>query len=378
MEESNIPQSVKDKFNRKLHLEQHHPLKIIKDVIYNYFHTTLSGEIKTFDELPNIVSTTDNFDLLLIPKNHPSRSRSDTYYVLPENINTTCFMNDEYVLRTHTSAHQNKLISDGHRCFLVSGDVYRKDEIDRFHYPIFHQMEGVNINFDTIEDAEVDLKNVLGGLVEYLFPDKEYRFNKDYFPFTEPSFEVEVKFFDKWVEILGCGVIHRDILKHNNVEKFGWAFGLGLERLAMILFSIPDIRLFWTCDRKFLDQFNEIVNYKTLQFKPYSTLNNIDRDISFWLDNKQVKLTDDSFEWTNINDFFEVVREVSGDDIELVTLYDKFFHKKTQKYSHTFRLTYSATADSKMIDPGEFTKKCNNHMEMLRQIVQTNLKIELR
>ncbi|AYV76340.1 MAG: hypothetical protein Terrestrivirus5_162 [Terrestrivirus sp.] len=375
MAESNIPESIKLKLDKKLHNKSNHPLKIIKDVIYDHFDKNTNLKMETFDNLPNVSSTVDNFDLLLIPKNHVSRSRSDTYY-----------LDDNNVLRTHTSAHQNELLSRGKRTFLVTGDVYRKDEIDRFHYPVFHQMEGVNVQFETIEEAETDLKNTLGGLVQYLFPGKEYRFNKDYFPFTEPSFEIEVKFFDdkdKWVEILGCGVIHKDILKHNNIQQYGWAFGLGLERLAMILFSIPDIRLFWTNDERFSDQFNNIniENFRQTQYKQYPKLDKLDRDISFWIDESQIDFTtssSDSFYWTNINDFYEIVREISGDDVELVTLYDKFFSKKlnVNKYSHTFRLTYSP--NNNMKDPAEFTKKCNEQMVKLREFVQEKLSIKLR
>jgi len=375
MAESNIPESIKLKLNKKLHNKQNHPLQIIKDVIYDHFNKNTNLKMEMFDNLPNVSSIVDNFDLLLIPKDHVSRSRSDTYY-----------FDNNNVLRTHTSAHQNELLSQGKRTFLVTGDVYRKDEIDRFHYPVFHQMEGVNVQFETIEEAEVDLKNTLGRLVQYLFPGKEYRFNKDYFPFTEPSFEIEVKFFDdkdKWVEILGCGVIHKDILKHNNIQQYGWAFGLGLERLAMILFSIPDIRLFWTNDERFLDQFNNvnIENFRQIQYKQYPKLDKLDRDISFWIDESQIDFTtssSDSFYWTNINDFFEIVREISGDDVELVTLYDKFFSKKQDinKYSHTFRLTYSP--NNNMKDPAEFTKKCNGEMAKLREFVQEKLSIKLR
>lgn len=115
---SNIPSSIENKLGKNLHLKSDHPLGILKNHIYNYFQ-----DFETFDNLSPIVSIQDNFDLLRIPKDHPSRSKSDTYYV-----------NENQVLRSHTSAHQNQLLKAGHSKFLVTGDVYRKDEIDRNHY----------------------------------------------------------------------------------------------------------------------------------------------------------------------------------------------------------------------------------------------------
>ena len=129
---NNIPSSIEQKINRKLHNLKNHPIEIIKNIIYKYLTNIRQFDI--FDNLDPFVSIEDNFDKLLIPKNHPARSKSDTYY-----------QNENIVLRTHTSAHQNELLSKGHLNFLVSGDVYRKDEIDSHHYPIFHQMECVMV-----------------------------------------------------------------------------------------------------------------------------------------------------------------------------------------------------------------------------------------
>lgn len=171
------------------------------------------------------------------------------------------------MLRTHTSAHQSTFIKQGLPGFLVTGDVYRRDEIDSSHYPVFHQMEGVRLfeNGDLpaytersvgVKAVEDDLKNILGGLAQHLFGDVEMRWVDTYFPFTNPSFELEVFFKGDWLEVLGCGVVEQEIIRHaGKGEQLGWAFGLGLERLAMVLFSIPDIRLFWSEDPRFLDQF---------------------------------------------------------------------------------------------------------------------------
>lgn len=185
-------------------------------------------------------------------------------------------------------------MSQGIEAFLCTGDVYRRDEIDASHYPVFHQMEGVRIfakdspAFVGLTEAERteyivnDLKGILGGLAKHLFGDVEMRWNSDYFPFTEPSFELEVLFQGKWLEVLGCGVVHKEVMVNGQrPEDFGWAFGLGLERLAMVLFGIPDIRLFWTEDQRFLSQFNE--SKPRITFVPYSKFPACYKDVSFWL-----------------------------------------------------------------------------------------------
>lgn len=148
-------------------------------------------------------------------------------------------------------------------------------------------MEGVRL-FDkrnmSKEDVENDLKQLLTGLCKHLFgQDIEMRWNADYFPFTTPSFEVEVKYMGNWLEVLGSGVVHDQVLVNAGInpdEKVGWAFGLGLERLAMILFSIPDIRLFWTRDNRFLSQFK---NGEISTFEPYSKYPPCYKDVSFWI-----------------------------------------------------------------------------------------------
>ena len=206
----NIPPSVLNKVGLNLHNRPSHPIQIVKQLIFDYFKTNVSSDYKTFDDLPPKVSVIDNFDSLLIPATHPARSKSDTYY-----------FDDGTVLRTHTSAHQVELLKAGHRKFLVAGDVYRKDEIDRTHYPVFHQIEGVCIT--SSNDVEGELKSILAGLVTHLFSNKEYRFGPDYFPFTHPSFEIEVRFGDRWLEILGYGVIQPAILKSANCPGTGWA-----------------------------------------------------------------------------------------------------------------------------------------------------------
>lgn len=222
-------------------------------------------------------------------------------------------------------------------------------------------------------NPEEDLKKTLSGLIEYLFKDHQYRFNNDYFPFTNPSFEVEVLFNDKWMEILGCGVIHTQIINNLNLNIKGWAFGLGLERLAMILFNINDIRLFWTNDQRFYDQYSD---EKIKHFVPYPKLQPIKKDISFWIPKNQIIIkNDNTFEWSEINSFYDNIRDVCGNMIELVSLFDSYHNKKNNKYSLSFHLLFCPETD--ITNPSEFNKLANNLQRNI-WIMMNSLNIEMR
>jgi phenylalanyl-tRNA synthetase alpha chain len=358
--QSNIPVSILNKIGLNLHNKKNHPINIIKKHIYKYFDSLPYTSFKKFDEFDPYVSVTDNFDLLRIPKDHVARSVHDTYY-----------KNENTVLRTHTSAHQNQLLKAGETSFLVTGDVYRKDEIDSCHFNVFHQMEIVHrVPKEFENESEIYLKKILSGLIEYLFPNCDYEFQNDYFPFTEPSFEANVKYKEKWLEILGCGIVHQEILKNCNLEgqKF-IAIGLGIDRLCMILFNIPDIRLIWSTDDRVLSQFKD--GDITTQYKPVPQLKSITKDISFWIKSQDVKDTENlknEFEWIIINDFYDKVRNLFGDSVERVELLDKFYNPKKDKYSHTFRLTFTPNVYVK--NPGDFTKEVNDNMvELVKSVL---------
>ena len=337
---SNIPPSIEAKIGKNIHNRLNHPVEIMKRKIFEYFRSVNDYKFEYFDDMSPFVSIVENFDKLLIPLDHPSRSKSDTYYV-----------NEEMVLRTHTSAHQNELLADGHNNFLVVGDVYRKDEVDRSHYPVFHQMEGVaKVPIGT--DAKDELIKILNGLVEYLFPGCKYRTNDDYFPFTEPSFEYEVEYRGNWLEILGCGVVHKNIIKNNKLDGDYWAFGLGLERLVMIQFDIPDIRYIWSEHPRFLEQFS---SGEIVKFKPYSELPTMYKDISFWIPHDMIT----SGKWIEENDFFEIARETMGDWVESIKLKDEFTHPAKKQTSRMYRTVFSPS-DPSLNDPAEFTKICNS------------------
>eukprot|EP00274_Cyanoptyche_gloeocystis_P007606 CAMPEP_0196659988 /NCGR_PEP_ID=MMETSP1086-20130531/37588_1 /TAXON_ID=77921 /ORGANISM="Cyanoptyche gloeocystis , Strain SAG4.97" /LENGTH=357 /DNA_ID=CAMNT_0041994189 /DNA_START=305 /DNA_END=1375 /DNA_ORIENTATION=+ len=319
--QNNVSPNIVEKVGVNLHQRPNHPLSIIKNKIQEYFESAYPGVFSFCDDLVPVVTIKANFDELLIPEDHVSRNPNDTYYI-----------DNERLLRCHTSAHQTELLRQGLRAFLATGDVYRRDSIDATHYPVFHQMEGVRIfepsdweskGMSAVEFAEAELKQTLEGLVRAVFGDVEMRWVDAYFPFTDPSFELEIFFKEQWLEVLGCGVVQQKILENCGLgDKKGWAFGLGLERLAMVLFGIPDIRLFWTDDKRFTEQFQD---GKITKFKSFSKYPPCYKDISFWI----------SPEFTE-NNLCEIVRGCGGDIVEKVELIDSFTNPKKGKTSHCY------------------------------------------
>jgi phenylalanyl-tRNA synthetase alpha chain len=362
---NNISPMIVARMGRSLHRTMAHPLNIIKTKIETYFSERAKKqggvEFAIFDDLAPVVKITQNFDDLLIPPDHVSRAATDTYYI-----------DDETMLRGHTSAHQASLLQNGYDSFLCSGDVYRRDDIDSSHYPVFHQMEGVRVfpqlappegaeKVQGNKEVEADLKDALEGMVDAVFGPVEKRWVDAYFPFTEPSFELEILYKGEWLEVLGCGVMQQDILRRaGRGEQPGWAFGLGLERLAMVLFNIPDIRLFWSEDERFTSQFKDGV---IAEFQAFSKYPGTFRDVSFWLDPKTP---------FHPNDLSELVRELGGDLVEEVKLFDQFTHPKTGKTSNTFRINYRSMERSLTND------EINELQDNVRQKLVGAFNVELR
>lgn len=330
---NNVPPHIAALVGKGLHTRPSHPIGIIRSKIQEYF-ASLPVQYTVYDAEDPIVTTQQCFDDLRIPPDHPGRSPSDTYYI-----------DDATLLRTHTSAHQSEHLRSGADAFLCAGDVYRRDEIDSSHYPAFHQLEGVRLfPVEDMKGAEGltgeewtnspeckmiadDLKATLEGLMDHLFGETEKRWNEDYFPFTTPSYELEIKYEGEWLEVLGCGVVHEEVLQMaDRGDRRGWAFGLGLERLAMILFEIPDIRLFWTEDERFHSQFKE---GEITKFQSYSKYPPVYKDIAFWIPEDFVE-----------NDFFEMTRGIAGDIVEKMELIDEFTNPKKGKTSKCYRITY--------------------------------------
>lgn len=360
-ERCNIPPGLLSKVGTGLILQREHPLGILWRAVQQYF-LEQDPSCKFFDQDKPVVTTQQCFDDLLVAPDHVSRSPSDTYYV-----------NADMILRTHTSAHQCQYMKRYPEIssFLCAGEVFRRDEIDACHYPIFHQCEGVRL-FDTekvsAEEVRDDLKKTLEGLAAHLFQLKtgedSMRWLDTYFPFTEPSFELEIFYNDDWLEVLGCGVIHHDVLLNAGLDPskvHGWAFGLGLERLAMVLFGVPDIRLFWSTDVRFSEQFSEHAFAQKIKFKPFSKYPPVLKDISMWIPESFVD-----------NDLFETIRDEGGDQVEKVELVEQFTHPKSGRKSRLFRVTWRDI--SRTLTHEEVNAK---HEIVLNRVVK-ELKVELR
>lgn len=292
-------------------------------------------DFKDYDviDVPEIMGTDIVFDLFNFPKDHPARSRSDSYFV-----------DDTHVLRTHTTVMwyywlkeesvRQKIATGKVVGALSFGKVYRKDEIDRRHMNVFHQIDGWYLapkkeSVITIED----LKKVLSNIAKAAFgPEVKYRFNPDTFPYTDPSLEMEV---DKdgngtWVEVLGAGVVKGSVLDNLGVDSSmwnGWAFGFGLERLAIISMELPDIRLLWSDDERVKKQLA-----LGTKFKEVSKYPPVVRDISFIVRKGFIP-----------NNYFDLVREIAGDLIEQVELLDTYESEEklgVDKVSYAYRVTY--------------------------------------
>lgn len=231
-------------------LGNNHPLAIIVDMIKEYF----KKEGYEINEGPEIESDYFNFEMMNIPKNHPARAMQDSFY-----------FDENLLLRTHTSPVQARVMQErkGRPIKLICpGKVYRKDEEDATHSHQFMQVEGLvlgsGINF-------LSLKNTLLNFLKHLFGSKtKIRLRPSYFPFTEPSIEVDMTYEkdgkEKYIEILGAGMVHPNVLKmsgYNPKKIKGFAFGIGIERIAMLYYGINDIRYFYQNDIRFLDQFKE-------------------------------------------------------------------------------------------------------------------------
>lgn len=391
---TNATESIVNLTGRGLHLKESHPVGILREAIESKLNST-DNAFKCYNDFEPVVSVYENFDSLGFPADHPGRSMSDTYYV-----------NSNQLLRTHTSAHEMECFAEIHNGqsrrpgFLISADVYRRDEIDRTHYPVFHQMEGCRVwtrkpknghltqlkedltklqsqlsqqrtkivveddnslvdnpkqNYMSQEEVELcskHLKRSVELVIAEVFERKlesmrreggfeipselKCRWIKAYFPWTAPSWEIEVRWQGDWLELCGCGLVQQEVLNNAGFpaeSTISWAFGLGLDRIAMLLFEIPDIRLFWTQDERFHSQFRKGV---ISTFKPYSKYPGSARDVAFWLPNEK------DFQDIHANDVMEIVRTVAGDLVENVKLVDQFTHPKKGKKSLCYRINYQS------------------------------------
>jgi phenylalanyl-tRNA synthetase alpha chain len=419
---TNAPQNILSSVGRQLHLQKDHPISITRSLIESQFKN-----FGTHYPLYPAVSTYQNFDSLQFPADHPGRSRTDTYYI-----------NKDTVLRTHTSAHQAETFKAEERNgWLISADVYRRDAVDRSHYPIFHQMEGAmtwdssiynpgelaakiqhevqslpshqvevsdpnpmyhlernplqpSHNEEEVQAASAHLKRSLESAFAHIFARArlaaiaagnksieqeeplKMRWVEAYFPFTSPSWELEILWQGEWLEVLGCGIIRQQLLINSERSShFGWAFGIGLERIAMLLFNIPDIRLFWSTDARFLSQFRE---GQITRFTPFSKHPACYKDVSFWLRSSSAAggLSRGSAADFHENDLMELVRELCGNLVEDVQLTDDFTHPRTGKRSKCYRINYRS------LERTLTNEETNSLHQQVRQALVERLGVELR
>ena len=435
---SNVTPSIASYLDRKLHLSPSHPISLTRELITSRFPET---KFTHYTDFPAVVSTGENFDLLGFPIDHPGRSRTDTYYV-----------NRETVLRTHTSAHEVEAFRATQTPgYTISADVYRRDAVDRSHYPVFHQMEGAltwdrsqlgdagglaqavlddvaklpKHNIIIEEDAPAfhpqrnpiqaghtadevvalatHLKRSLEDVVVTIFsavsaatpgvptPAEEplrLRWIEGYFPFTSPSWELEVYWRGEWLELLGCGISQQHVLNRaGQPHKSGWAFGIGIERVAMLLFGIPDIRLFWSTDPRFTSQFKRGETLR--RFVPFSKHPPCYKDVSFWLPNAPrvepagarsaggmcegpVLVPGEAKAVFHENDMMELVREIAGDVAEDVTLTDDFTHPRSKRRSLFYRINYRSLTETLT------NERANEFHERVQRALVEKLGVEIR
>ncbi|CAG9478218.1 phenylalanine--tRNA ligase, putative [Plasmodium vivax] len=459
-----LPKLIQSNEGRVLYHIANHPIRTVKKKIESFF------KYESLDNLNSDISVRQNFDELFVPLTHPARNIKDTFYLCKnyvkyfstlhndlytrlENTNgiykyylTTKLVGHHKILlkRTHMTAHLPDLLRRNYKNVIYTGSVYRRDEIDRFHFPIFHQTDGFLIRPDNF-DVETDLKTNLQQLIRYLFDASDIKMKWDgntSFPFTDPSYELYIRGVPSggrgttrddnnggaasaslqgdprggeppWVEVLGCGKIKKEVIAmalhaedirqmiedeiarhdrgllgelhsmeaaasgaaaegtapnevtpnvatpnpatsnvappkgildklcsaplNNRIEtqmnKFlktiryqGWAFGIGLERLAMLLYHIHDIRLFWSTDSRFIDQFEEDVITK---FHPFSNFPPVEKDISFYVSSQFKEAL-----------FFQICRDIASENIEQVKKIDSYHNPRNNQTSVCYRITY--------------------------------------
>ena len=243
-----------------IELSSRHPISLVKNKIIEVFNRIGF----TVSEGPEIEDDWHNFTALNLPEYHPARDMQDTFFIEK---------NPDTLLRTHTSSVQVRYMENNKPPIRIisPGRVFRNEDISARAHCIFHQVEGLYIDTDV---SFADLKQTLLYFTKKMFGKPKIRLRPSYFPFTEPSAEVDIYWGLKtetdyritkgtgWLEIMGCGMVDPNVLKNANIDptKYsGYAFGMGIERIAMLLYQIPDIRMFYENDVRFLEQFKSVI-----------------------------------------------------------------------------------------------------------------------
>ncbi|MCP4883369.1 MAG: phenylalanine--tRNA ligase subunit alpha [Flavobacteriales bacterium] len=244
----------------QIELGSRHPISIVKNQIIDVF----SRIGFTVSEGPEIEDDWHNFTALNLPEYHPARDMQDTFFIEKD---------PDMLLRTHTSSVQVRYMENNKPPIrtISPGRVFRNEDISARAHCIFHQIEGLYIDTDV---SFADLKQTLLYFTKEMFGKSKIRLRPSYFPFTEPSAEVDIYWGLEtetdyritkgtgWLEIMGCGMVDPNVLKNANIDPevyTGYAFGMGIERIAMLLYQIPDIRMFYENDIRFLEQFKSVM-----------------------------------------------------------------------------------------------------------------------
>mgnify|MGYP001314013290 FL=1 len=243
-----------------IRLGSQHPISIVKNKIIDVFNRVGF----TVSEGPEIEDDWHNFTALNLPEYHPARDMQDTFFIDED---------PDILLRTHTSSVQVRYMENNEPPIrtVSPGRVFRNEDISARAHCIFHQVEGLYIDTDV---SFADLKQTLLYFTKEMFGTSKIRLRPSYFPFTEPSAEVDIYWGLEtetdyritkgtgWLEIMGCGMVDPNVLKNCNIDPSvysGYAFGMGIERIAMLLYQIPDIRMFYENDIRFLKQFKSVL-----------------------------------------------------------------------------------------------------------------------
>lgn len=315
-------------------------------------------------EIPEIVPVEINFDLLGHPANHPARSPGDTYYIDNSNVlraQTTCMW--PYYLRDPRTLQ--KLDIDGFTASICYGKVYRKDEVDRSHYPVFHQIDGLLVAKRGFYTAtKDDLSMVLIAIAKAVFGDSvKYKLEDDSFPFTVDSIQLSVYWNNTLLEIVGAGLVNPEVLQMLHLDPAdynGWAFGFGLDRLAMIKKNIPDIRLLWSDDQRVIDQ---LADPDSL-YIPISKYPATSRDISMVLGTSIA-----------INDLLLLIHDTGNSLIEEISIIDNYVNDQkfgADKKSITLRIVYRSHVRTLQ------TEEINSIQEIIRMKLVEEFGVVLR
>lgn len=336
---TNITTKAQKYLRRKIYNEQNHPLSILQLAISNYFNEQVldnNGQplFQTYDNLDPVTTPEKNFDDLLIPENAAIRHQSECFY-----------LNKQHLLRSHLAAHHADILKTGIENFLLVGDVYRRDLIDPNHSALFHELNAVRTIRDgdistsifekdglatdnlmrssytpaAIEYMEHDLKTTWTNLLQHLFKKSvDHRWIETESLLASPCWDLELTSKQRKIKILRSGIMRSEFLiKCGVTNAISWNFSLGLERLAMMLFDIPDIRLFMSKDSGFLNQFYSLKPLHQIKYRNFLSEAKLHTlDISFWL-SENVK--HDEF---NIKDYLDLIRTMGGDNVEQVSLHN--------------------------------------------------------